>query len=255
MENLILYFSLRYGGDYRKIYNAFLRKEKVDEKLMESLFDKLKEMKCKYATIFSDDYPSQLKTIDNPPFVIYYYGDLSLIQTKVLGITGTREPSEYGKMATEKLVKESVKNNYTIINGMEKGIDSLVLRNTIKNNGKSIVVLGTGIDCCLSQENELYHELKQNHLIMSEFPFAESLSKELSLFRSRIIAGLLKGILVIEAKETSNTMLTVCYALEQGKEIFAVPTDIFSDKNGCNKIIQNGANLVLNINDIINTDF
>lgn len=250
MEELILYFSLKYDADYYKIYNALLQKEKVDNELKEKLFNRLKESGCKYTTIFSEDYPAKLKEINCPPFVLYYYGDLSLVQSNILGIIGTTTPSQYGIDATNGLTKELVDKNYTIINGMNIGVETAALETSFQNNGKNIVVLGSGIDYCYPLQNqELYNKLKSDHLVLSEIPFDMEPNNENVLSRKRLIAGLSDKILITELNIKSSTMLTVKFALEQNKDIYCVPSRI-DDKEGCNMLIKQGAMLVLNADDI-----
>ena len=121
MEDILLYFSLKYKGQFDLIYKALERKERVDESLKEELF---KTIKSSYTTIISDDYPQQLKYINCPPFVLYYYGSLSLLDKDCIAVIGKRDCSEYGVQATRVLVKELVKNDIVIVSGMAKGIDA-----------------------------------------------------------------------------------------------------------------------------------
>ena len=248
MEELTLYFSLKYRGDFQSIYNALLNKERVDEQLKTQL---KKQLKCQYTTIFSDDYPSMLKNINCPPFVLYYYGDLSLVKSHTIAVVGMREPSPYGQEVTKYLVEGLVRKGYTIVSGMAKGIDGVAHRSAINAKGKTIAVLGTGIEYCYPYvHKDLYEELKQNQLIMSEHPFDTAPKKRLFPFRNRIVAGLSHNVLITEAKQKSGTMITAGYALEQGKDVFAVPSRIY-DYDGCNSLIQQGAKMILNINNII----
>ena len=248
MEELTLYFSLKYEGDFQKIYKALLNKEKVDEHLKNKLF---KQLSCQYTTIFSDDYPERLKNINCPPFVLYYYGDLSLVNTKTIGIVGMREPSQYGIESTKMFVSELVQHNYTIVSGMARGIDGIAHQSTMDNKGHTIAVLGSGIEYCYPlRHRHLYEEMKKNHLIISEYPLMTAPKQQMFPFRNRIVAGLSKSVLVIEARQKSGTMITAGYALEQGKEVYAIPSRVF-DYDGCNVLIQQGAKMVLNVNDIV----
>lgn len=248
MEDIILYFSLKYEGDFMKIYHALVDKEKVDEELKEKLFERLK---CRYTTIFSDDYPELLKDINCPPFVLYYYGDLSLVNTNTIAVIGMREMSEYGKKVTEYICTELCKEQYTIVSGMARGIDGVAHRSAMASNGKTIAVLGSGIEYCYPlRHKDLYEELKDKHLVISEYPFDKTPDKTMFPFRNRIVSGLSHAVLVTEAKKKSGTMITVGYALEQGKEVFAIPSRI-NDNDGCNYLISQGAKLVMNTKDII----
>ena len=248
MEELVLYFSLKYDGSFQDIYNALMNKEKVDENLK---YELKKGLKCHYTTIFSEDYPEMLKQINCPPFVLYYYGNLSLVKGKTMGVVGMRDVSQYGIHATETFVDELTKADYVIVSGMARGVDSVAHRCAIEAQGKTVAVLGTGIEYCYPRENkELYEELKQNHLVMSEYPFHVAPQKKLFPFRNRIVSGLSLGILITEARQKSGTMITAGYALEQGKEVYCIPSR-FDDYDGCNELIKQGAKLVLNVEDII----
>lgn len=247
MEELVLYFALKYEGDFQSIYNALLRKEKVDEVLKCEL---KKKLKCQYTTIFSQDYPEALKLINCPPFVLFYYGDLSLVKKKLIGVVGMRDVSSYGVRATKYFVEDLVSHDYVIVSGMARGVDTVAHQTAIDKSGQTIAVLGTGIEYCYPRENRgLYEELKTHQLVMSEYPFMTSPTRKLFPFRNRIIAGLSQSVLISEARLKSGTMITAGYALEQGKEVYCVPAR-FDDYNGCNELIKQGAKLVLNGNDI-----
>lgn len=248
MEELALYYSLKYEGDFQKIYNALLKKEKVDEELKKEL---KKKMNCKYTTIFSNDYPEILKLINCPPFVLYYYGDLSLLKEKIIGVVGMRDADQYGRYATKQFVQDLIKHDYVIVSGMARGADTVAHKTAMDNDGKTVAVLGTGIEYCYPRENKiLYEEIKKNHLVLSEYPFLTAPQKKLFPFRNRIISGLSECILVTQARQKSGTMITAGYALEQGKEIYCIPGR-FDDYDGCNELIKHGAKLITCVKDII----
>lgn len=247
MEETILYFALKYTGDFDKIYHALECKEKIDLDLKEKLFN---ELQSKYTTIVSDDYPNALKEISCPPFVLFYYGNLDLVKGKCIGVIGMRQASEYGIYATETLVKQLCKKNYTIISGMALGIDTVAHRMTIASKGRTIAILGSGIDYCYPKRNlDIYDEIKNNHLIISEYPGKTVPQKINFPRRNRIISGLSDSILVTEANLKSGTMITVGHALEQGKDVYCIPGRIY-DASGCNYLITQGAKLVMDVKDI-----
>lgn len=248
MEETLVYFSLKYNGDFDKIYQALERKEKVDKALKEELFTKLKS---KYTTIISDDYPTMLKEISCPPFVLFYYGNLDLVNLKCIGVVGMRHPSEYGIKATKEIVSDLVLKDYTIVSGMALGIDAIAHTSAMNALGKTIAVLGSGIDYCYPKTNlEIYEMMKENQLIISEYP-GKLVPKKINFpRRNRIISGISESILVTEANLQSGTMITVGHALEQGKDIYCIPGRI-NDPAGCNSLIQQGAKLVMSVNDII----
>lgn len=248
MEEILLYFSLKYDGDFHKILKALQTKEKVNQ---EDIIKTVHSIHSQYTTIISDDYPEQLKEISCPPFVLYYHGCLDVLKGKCIGVVGQRKPTDYGVSATQEIVRDLVKNDYVIISGMAKGIDAIAHETAIVNQGHTVAVLGSGINYCYPETNcALYDTLKQNQLIISEYP--EQLSPKRYYFpnRNRIIAGLSASILVSEAHQKSGTMITVGYALDQGKDVFCIPSRI-NDPRGCNTLIQQGAKLVLDVHDII----
>ncbi len=248
MEEILLYFSLKYNGNFEEIYKALEKREKVDENLKERL---LKQVTTKYTTVVSDDYPEGLKHISCPPFVLYYYGNISYVQDNCIGVIGMRIPSEYGKSTTNKMVCDLVKKNYTIVSGMALGVDAIAHRSALKNQGRTIAILGSGINYCYPKSNhDIYETMKQEHLIMSEYPNDLVPLKENFPRRNRIIAGISNAILVTEAKQRSGTMITVGHALEQGKDVFCIPSRV-TDYLGCNYLIQQGAKLINNVEDII----
>ncbi len=249
MEDILLYFSLKYKGDFKKIYQAIVDKEEINQKEL----DKSKQrMECKYTTIVSDDYPQTLKHIEKPPFVIYYYGDLNLVNQKTLGVAGTTKPSQYGIDITCTFVKDLVENNRVLVNGLDLGIDEITTQQVIDSKGKNIVVLPCGIDCCYPEKHrELYEELKENHLMMSEYPFDLKHEKSNSFARNRLIAGLSEALLVTETEIESTNMITVGYTLDQGKYVMCIPSSI-SSQSGCNTLIKQGAMLVEDAGEVLN---
>lgn len=250
MEEILLYLSIKYNGQFDKIYKAIEEKEQLDEKMLEEW---KKRMKCSFTTIVSEDYPKSLKTIACPPFVLFYYGDLSLVNEKSIGVIGMRYPSDYGIEVTNKFVHDLVNNEYVIVSGLALGIDGIAHKQAIDSNGKTIAVLGCGIDYCYPSNNlDLYKKIKNNHLLISEYPFDLSPKKWYFPARNRLIAAFSDSLLVTEAKEKSGTMITVGFALEQGKEVMAVPSDI-NGYEGCNMLIQQGAKLVKNVEDIVDS--
>ena len=133
MEDIILYFSLKYNGDFMHIYNALVNKEKVDEEIKGELFGRLK---CSYTTILSSDYPDSLKEMNCPPFVLYYYGDLSLVNKDIIALVGMRECSDYGKNMALKFSGELAENGFVIISGMALGIDTYAHLGVLSSENK-----------------------------------------------------------------------------------------------------------------------
>ena len=248
MKDLVLYFVLKYEGKFDEIYNALMKHEEVDENLKNKLF---KNLNSNYVTIFDNDYPEKLKTINYPPFALFYKGNLNLVNNEITVLTGSYSPDDYGIRVTEKIATELIEKNHTIINGMATGVEKYALHRAINTNGKCIAVLGCGINHCYPKENEeLYEEMSANQLILSEYPDYVLPNKRNLLFRNRIVAGLSNRAIVTEANMESSIMTMLGYEIEQGKDIFAVPTSILNENKGTNTLIENGAKPYLGIESI-----
>ncbi|MGN1295547.1 MAG: DNA-processing protein DprA [Bacilli bacterium] len=249
IRDILLYFSYKYKGDWQNIFDALQRKETVNE---EEVNASIKKVGNNFITILDDDYPSKLKNIYRPPFVLYYKGDKLLLNADSMYISfiGSREASTYGEAVTRKLIEDINKENVIIVSGLAKGIDGMAHEAALDNQIKTIAVLGTGIDMVYPKENVyLYERIKEDGLIISEYPL--SISPESSFpKRNRIIAGLSEKIVVCEAKKRSGTQITVNLGLEQGKDIYAVPTSIF-EESLCNELIKDGAIPLLNGNELL----
>ena len=248
MRKILLYFALKYQGDYKKIYQAIKNKEKV---LNEDLVNIENKIKSNYVTIIDKDYPPSLKSIANPPFVLFYYGDISLLyKPNTLAIIGKRKKSIYGKQVCINIVKGLKVYNSIIISGLALGIDSIAHQCALDNNLSTIAVLGSGIDYCYPTTNLLlYENIKNNGLVISEYPNDTMPCPNNFLIRNRIIAALSDSIIVIEANYKSGTMNTVSYGLEFGKDIYAVP-HLANSNSGCNYLIKQGAKLIETAKDI-----
>lgn len=183
------------------------------------------EHNIKLITIKSKEYPKNLKYIDNPPICLYVLGNEKILNEKSIAIVGSRNYSDYGKTVALGFSYLLAKNNITIISGLAKGIDSFAHTGTIQAKGKTIAVIGTGIDLIYPKENkELMKEIiKNGGSVISEYPLGTLPNKENFPRRNRIISGLSNGILVVEAGRKSGALITVDYGLEQGKNIYVVP--------------------------------
>ncbi len=248
MEEILLYYALKYQGDYFLIRNAIKSYEKVDQQY----FHMLKQtLRSRYTTIVSDDYPSCLKSIQNPPFVLFYYGDLNILKQKTISIVGTRQPSEYGKTMAVSISRYVSDHNIVVVSGMAKGIDTYSHIGAMGEGKKTVAVLGSGIDYCYPQSNRgIYFQLIKDHLVISEYPGDTRPQKNYFPARNRIVCGLGEKLIVVEAKKQSGTMISVGYALDQGKEIICVPGR-FTDKIGCNYLINQGAKILLELEELL----
>lgn len=206
-------------------------------------------------TIEDDRYPTRLKSIPNPPKQLYVKGNIELLKTNIISIIGSRVCSENGIKLARKFSKELVYQGITIASGMAVGIDTIAHQTTLQENGKTIAVLGNGFEHIFPIENsKLYQEIiKNNGLIVTEYPPEEKAKSKNFLARNRIVSGLSLGILVIEAAHRSGTSVTARLAKKQGRKVFALPHEV-NDLHGVgtNRLIQEGAKIVMSAKDIIN---
>ncbi len=194
---------------------------------------------------YENAYPKRLKSIPGPPFGIYYLGKLPDEDRPVVSIIGARDCSEYGRRCAELFGKSLAEYGVQIVSGMARGIDGTSQKAALSAGGETYAVLGSGVDVCYPSANRSLYEEAANHGgILSEYKPGTEAKSTLFPARNRIIAGLSDLLLVVEARHRSGTYITVCQALEQGREIFAVPgriTDGLSD--GCNQLIKDGAGI------------
>lgn len=241
MREQLLYYAYKYYGDYKKIKKAIEKQEK---------WEKI-EYKGNYLTILDFNYPTVLKKLLFPPWVLFYEGDITLLEKEMIGIVGSREMSFYGKKCTQLLV-ENMHSKYGVISGLAKGIDSYAHLMAMHTSRFTVGVLGCGIDVIYPKENEyLYHKMKKEHLIISEYPNGTKPYAYHFPWRNRIIAALCKKLVVVEAKMKSGTMITVNEALELGIPIYAFTHAIDSvNGEGCNYLIKEGSEILGCIEDI-----
>lgn len=249
MKKILLYFALKYQGDYKKIIQAIKNKEQVSQKQLENIES---EIQCQYLTIIDHNYPDCLKHIATPPIVLFYYGDINLLNyASKIAIIGKRENSIYGKNMCIELIDGLSSQEHVIVSGLAKGIDSIAHQAALKKNLKTIAILGSGIDYCYPKMNfNLYEEIKKSGLVISEYPNSLAPQPQNFLIRNRLIAAISSKIVIIEANYKSGTMNTVSFALEYGKEICCVP-NLANKKSGCNYLIKQGAKLVETAQDIL----
>ncbi|MDO9579260.1 MAG: DNA-processing protein DprA [Bacteroidales bacterium] len=221
----------------------------VDVKKHISLMDSLG---VKLIPFTSDDYPERLKCLPYAPPLLYVRGDLK-DDNPSIAIIGSRRASHYGKMVAEKFARELARVGLTIVSGLARGIDTQAHKGALEENGRTIAVLGCGIDRVYPSENVyLIDKIITNGACISEFPIGTHPFAGNFPLRNRIISGLSDAILVVEATQRSGTFTTVGWALEQGKEIFAIPGNITEETSkGTNKLIMDGARPVTSVQDII----
>ncbi len=204
-------------------------------------------------TIEDNSYPDTLRNIPDAPLVLYFIGDIKLLQNPLsLSVIGSRVPSKEAEPKLNHILTPLIKAGYVIISGLAYGIDSLAHERTLYYSGKTIAVLGGGFQHIYPKANiSLCRQIARKGLILSEYAPGTRPKKHHFPERNRIISGLGRGTLVVEAMERSGTLITVDQALEQGKDVFAIPgSPLIKQTIGCNQLIQDGAKLVMSANDI-----
>ena len=200
------------------------------------------------------EYPQILREIHKPPKAIYAVGDISILNMEAIAIIGSRDCTLYGKEATKYFAYNLAKEGIAIISGLARGIDAEAHIGCLGAGGKTIAVLGSGLDNIYPKENiELCRKIiEKGGCIISEYPVGTKIERWNFVERNRIISGMSKGVLVVEAKEKSGTLNTVDFALEQGRDVYVVPGNINSENSvGTNHLIKQGAKIVVNYRDIL----
>ena len=199
-------------------------------------------------------YPTKLKEIKNSPKKLFFRGNLELLQNNSIAIVGSRECTSYGFYNAYEFAKELSKKGICVISGLAQGIDTAAHLGAMHQKGKTIAVLGTGLNKIYPKENEILAEsiIKNGGLIISEYELYQERKSENFPKRNRIMSGLSDGILVIEARKKSGTLITARYAKEQGRKVFSLPGNVDSiNSSGTNELIKNGATLVTDVKDIL----
>ena len=198
-------------------------------------------------------YPARLKEVFDPPILLYALGRAELLQEDTFAVVGTRRPTAYGRQTAEKLSRDLVQAGLTHVSGMARGIDACSHRGALDAGGATIAVLGTGVDVPYPRDNrKLYDEIAERGLVLSEFPMGQTPFPQNFPIRNRIISGMSMGVLVIEGAQYSGSLITARLALEQGREVLAVPGAITSKQSwGPNLLIKDGAKLVQEASDVI----
>ncbi len=214
----------------------------------------LHKLNAKIITVWDSEFPSLLKKIYDPPLLLYICGNLVDADNYLISIVGTRNPTHYGKIQAEKLSADLASQNITILSGMARGIDSIAHHAAIKAGGRTIAVIGSGVDVIYPPENKkLLNEIIENGAVISEYPPGTKPDAQNFPKRNRIIAGLGLGCIVVETAVSGGAMQTAALALDQNREVFAVPGNIgIRQSEGTNLLIQKGeAKLIRSAEDVL----
>jgi DNA processing protein len=204
-------------------------------------------------TFFDEAYPALLRETSQPPWVLYYRGDASLLNRPTIGMVGTRTPTAYGKKIALELSAVLSRSGFTVASGLARGIDGCSHEGALKGRGKTVAVLGCGMDQIYPREHAaLYRQIAEEGVILSEYPAGTLTRPGMFPLRNRIIAGLSLGVVIVEAAEGSGSLITSDSALEESRDVFAVPGPITSPKSqGTLKLLKEGAKIVTCAEDII----
>ena len=258
-QELLAFLSIKYKGDFVKMLEAMKNHERVDEKVLTETLSKCKE---KYITVLDEGFPQRLKNIYKAPIILWYRGDISLINDnakRYLSVAGTRDLSDYGRISTAKIIEGVCKdkNAPIIVSGLAKGVDTIAHARsiyTMNSNSKTIAVVGNGLDMCYPLENASLQEdiIKSGGLVISEYPNGVAPEPNHFPMRNRIIAGLGDVLFVPEGKIKSGTAITCSFAKNDGKKVLAIPHLITEKEDLSNLLIKCGdAELVQDADDIL----
>ncbi|QGT99152.1 hypothetical protein SYNTR_0559 [Candidatus Syntrophocurvum alkaliphilum] len=253
-------FTKFYESNSKLMYSSSIPNQIINEiintrknvdplKNLENLFSEDIKIVC----VVEDEYPESLQNIYNKPYMLYYRGDLKVLNQTAFAIVGARTATPYGRKVARQFGRDLSAQNISIVSGMARGIDAEAHWGALESGGKTVAILGSGIKIIYPKENvKLYEEITKKGVVLSEFvPTAQPKPGNFPQ-RNRIISGLSKGLLVVEAKEKSGALITVDFALEQGKDVFAVPGPITSNNSkGTNQLIKDGAKIVTQVDDVL----
>jgi len=238
------------GLDRRSISNLLAARTSLD---LAGELERLERAGVSVLTWDSSDYPINLRNIYDPPPVIYVKGELLPEDDWAVAVVGTRHASVYGKEAARQLAADLAQNGVTVVSGLAAGIDAVAHQAALDAGGRTLAVLGSGVDVIYPEQNRrLAEQLVDHGALLSEYPLGTRPERSNFPPRNRLISGLSLGTVVVEAGARSGALITSDFAAEQGREVFAVPGSIFQRScEGTNRLIQDGAKAVLVVNDVL----
>ncbi|MCY7134446.1 DNA-processing protein DprA [Streptococcus gordonii] len=223
------------------------RYKQIDDDFLKKSFEEFPSF-----SILDDIYPWDLSEIYNPPALLFYQGNIDLLELPKVAVVGSRDSSKLGNQSVQKIIKE-LNNELIIVSGLARGIDTSAHMAALQNGGRTIAVIGTGLDVFYPKANKkLQSYIGKNHLVLSEYGPGEQPLKFHFPERNRIIAGLCRGVIVAEAKMRSGSLITCERAMEEGRDVFAIPGSILDGKSdGCHHLIQEGAKCIMSGSDVL----
>ena len=223
------------------------RYKQIDDDFLKKSFEEFPSF-----SILDEIYPWDLSEIYNPPALLFYQGNIDLLELPKVAVVGSRDSSRLGNQSVQKIIKE-LNNELIIVSGLARGIDTAAHMAALQNGGRTIAVIGTGLDVFYPKANKkLQAYIGKNHLVLSEYGPGEQPLKFHFPERNRIIAGLCRGVIVAEAKMRSGSLITCERAMEEGRDVFAIPGSILDGKSdGCHHLIQEGAKCIMSGSDVL----
>ena len=220
---------------------------RIDDKVLREEFKEFDSI-----SIMDPEYPEELLWMHNPPVLLFYSGNIDLLKHPKIAVVGSRSCSRTGIQSVEKIINE-LNNELIVVSGLAKGIDAAAHYAAIRNGGKTIGVIGTGLDVFYPRSNkQLQKYMSGSHLVLTEYGPGQSPQKHHFPERNRIIAGLSRAVIVAEARMRSGSLITCERAMEEGRDVFAIPGSILDGRSdGCHHLIQEGAKLVTSGRDVL----
>jgi DNA processing protein len=239
------------GIDRRTLENLLKARRELD---VEAEWERVHKAGVQVVTLYDDDYPTNLRQIEAPPPILYVRGELQPNDSWAIAIVGTRRASTYGREVAHTLSSDLAAGGITVVSGLALGVDTVAHNSAVASKGRTIAVLGSSVDHIYPPENRgLAHAIIENGALISEYPLSTRPDANNFPPRNRIISGLSRGVVIVEAGERSGALITARFAAEQGRDVFAVPGSILHPGSaGCNSLIQQGAIPLLSVNDIFN---
>ncbi|MBN1464123.1 DNA-processing protein DprA [candidate division KSB1 bacterium] len=224
-----------------------------DASIVRTQMERVRYCGVKLVSYWDENYPRLLKQVSDPPLVLYIKGQVGCLQTPAVAIVGTRLPSIYGKLMADRFARELATRDIVVVSGLARGVDTIAHRAVVQVNGATVAVLGSGVDQIYPEENRnLAEEITQRGVVLSEFAMGAKPDAPHFPRRNRIISGLSLGTVIVEAGQKSGALITADFALEQNRDVFALPGNINNPKSfGSNYLIQQGAKLVTTVEDIL----
>ena len=237
------------GVEKATLFGQELKRVRIDDEL-----DRASRSSVKLVTWADEGYPALLKQIADPPLVLYVAGSVEALDLPAVAVVGTRHPTVYGRETARRFAYQLAAAGYVVVSGLALGIDTEAHTGALQAKGRTVAVLGGALDCLFPRENTaLAREIVlRGGAVVSEYPFGRQPDRQTFPMRNRIVSGLCKGVLVVEAPVSSGTMITVGQALDQNRTVMAVPGRIDSPASqGCHRLLREGARLVTTVDEVI----